>query len=757
MNKKIRFALFLVFVISAFACAGVTAYASTSSSINYNTYYEKYGKFYIGGIDSPYKAKATDGSVQVSSASAVVNVDDYVIKGKNGFNFPFIRSFDSGASIDCDMYEEWHDRRSETPIGFLKYFKTSDDNAFHPVLFRTENELMDAGSSFMGKTFDEDDNRFSILTSNNYNKTVEYTEKDATYEYEYLNSYSVLKDNSLEYKKNYIMMGDGWKISKPSIGTIDIDRTLDYAEFYVIFQDKDAQAYYLRMNYRRINDKMTFTNVTDMDGSDIGFKVHYADSADDSATVQHPRGFEYSFVLENVNGDKYYFTGGRNFAYKIQAVGDRFDNIYVITFDERGMNVADNEDDVYSCSENGIIKTTGNVVTELVKYDMQIINNDVRDPRGQYEVDNEIEFTVYKNSGNDATITTDEPYKTVYYLKRNYALEKMLRNKEFIYCRQLYKIVEPSGLVKNFEYKADGRWKMGNLTDLYDAYYYTVMKYTEQDGEIEICKRGYEPSVWVPDQNRKAYPGIYGNTEKFYDDDNLKKSLHITYNDRKLLSNEELIFSGHAYQKNKYTYTLKNRVSTIDSEFDMTGITGKTSECNSYINDLPVINETIVNGLTYTYTHHADNYYLPSTTTYKKDNATTIKIESLLTDDGKSVGTENTYENDVLKSTVNYTYDSHGNVASVTKTVDGKTSTTTFAYAYATDGGHTVTETIGGITDADGNPCADITTSKTYDYRGNLVSATDANGGTTTMTYDMLNRLLSTHYPDGTSETYTYD
>ena len=760
MNKKIRFALFLVFVISVFACAGVTAYASTSSSISYNTYYQIYGKYYAGGLNSPYEPQKTSGDVQVSSASAAVNAEDYVIKGKNGFDFPFIRSFDSGASLDYDVYEREYNNKHRKAVGYIKDYISSADGKTYGIYFHNEKELMNAGSSFWGTAYNAKYCYYISMVTDYHDSAIKYTEKDDTFQLRYLESFYVLKRTSLEYVKNYIMMGHGWKISKPSMGVIDIDRDTDYANYYVIFQDKDGKAYYLMMCYEKIDGRMTFVNVTDIDGGNIGLKVNFVDPARYSITAHHPLGFDYSFILENVNGDKYYFTGGLNSLCTIQAVSDRYDNTYVITFNEDVMNVTDHEGNVYSCSPGGITKTTGDVVTELVKYDKQIINNDVRDPRGQYEIDNEIEFTVHKNSGNDTTISADEPCKTLYYIKQDYALNEFTQVGDtdcFIYMRFPYKIIEPNGLVKNFEYKLEDSWRMGQSPDYYDGNYFKVVKYTEQDGANIICRREYEPVIWLPGSRRNVYCYFSSNTEKLYDGDDLKKTVRTTYNDKSMVTTHENNLSGHTYQKNKYSYSRKNQLTDVDSELNINGVTGKTYQYYSYINNLPVISSKIESGLTYTYTHHADNYYLPSTTTYKKDDATTIKIESLLTDDGKSIGTENTYENDVLKSTVNYTYDSHGNVASVTKTVDGKTSTTTFTYAYAADGGHTVTETIGGITDADGNPCADITTSKTYDYRGNLVSATDANGGTTTMTYDMLNRMLSTHYPDGTSETYTYD
>ena len=115
------------------------------------------------------------------------------------------------------------------------------------------------------------------------------------------------------------------------------------------------------------------------------------------------------------------------------------------------------------------------------------------------------------------------------------------------------------------------------------------------------------------------------------------------------------------------------------------------------------------------------------------------------------------YENDVLKSTIHFTYDSYGNVASKTiPTDDTNSAVTTYAYTYNADGGYTITTTQTGITDADGNTLSDIVTTVTYDSQNNIISQTDANGNTTTMTYDLLNRLLTISYPDGIFDEYTY-
>jgi len=107
----------------------------------------------------------------------------------------------------------------------------------------------------------------------------------------------------------------------------------------------------------------------------------------------------------------------------------------------------------------------------------------------------------------------------------------------------------------------------------------------------------------------------------------------------------------------------------------------------------------------------------------------------------------NTYDGEgYLISTVNdgvqttYTYDSNGNLASVT---DANGNTTTYQdYQY---GKPTI------VTDPKGDK-----TTYSYDYRSLVLSKTDAKGNTTTYTYDVNGRPLSITPPAGFATTYNY-
>ena len=156
-----------------------------------------------------------------------------------------------------------------------------------------------------------------------------------------------------------------------------------------------------------------------------------------------------------------------------------------------------------------------------------------------------------------------------------------------------------------------------------------------------------------------------------------------------------------------------------------------------------------------TYTYDS-TYNLPLTVEYKQDAATTIKTVNTLTADKKSIAETATYVNNTLTALTTYTYNARGQVTAKTECLDLETKTgITTTYAY--EGSNLATETITGLTDADGNPLSDLVTAYTYDTMGRLLTATDAAGRTTTNTYDVRGRLLTTTAPEGSVTAYTYD
>ena len=150
---------------------------------------------------------------------------------------------------------------------------------------------------------------------------------------------------------------------------------------------------------------------------------------------------------------------------------------------------------------------------------------------------------------------------------------------------------------------------------------------------------------------------------------------------------------------------------------------------------------------TYTYDARCN---LALTAAYKQDANTAIRLENLLTEDGKSVAETRTYVNDVLAARTAYTYDEKGRLteerAYPNVALDNSAQT---VYNYDSTDLRSVTVT------ADSGTA--LTTAYTYDGMGRLTAETDARGNTTAYTYDVRGRVTAVTSPDGSVTTYAYD
>ena len=167
------------------------------------------------------------------------------------------------------------------------------------------------------------------------------------------------------------------------------------------------------------------------------------------------------------------------------------------------------------------------------------------------------------------------------------------------------------------------------------------------------------------------------------------------------------------------------------------------------------------------------NFNIPVCHTVKKDANTTIKTVNILTSDKKDIACQKTYENDVLKKTVHYTYNGEGRISSEkvvkscactsdapsTVSGDGILSDTEYTYVNPTAQNRllTINKVLSGIKDADNNVAANIVSAAEYDVMGNEVSHTDGNGNTGTSQYDWLGRVIQQQNPDGGVTSINYN
>ena len=162
-------------------------------------------------------------------------------------------------------------------------------------------------------------------------------------------------------------------------------------------------------------------------------------------------------------------------------------------------------------------------------------------------------------------------------------------------------------------------------------------------------------------------------------------------------------------------------------------------------------------GGTTTYQYDADGNIIRKSVSFNEDTSKVTeyvynhlgKVETI----SQYVDSDDIYSNTVSSSetvlVTTYIYDANGNVMTMTAP-DG----TTMDYEYD-NLDRPVTQTVQDL-DEYGHPAL-ITTSTTYDYAGNVLSTTDANGSTTRNTYNARGLLVKKMDAEGGVTAYDYD
>ena len=735
--------------------------ASTSDALQNEYLYDLYSEQYPN-LNRPYTAPDGEGNVDMATGSLATNVEDYRVEGKNDFDATFVRSFSTNTSAEDIACDEYNSRKSVEDHYEVEYVCAKDGETV-PLIFYNEMELMEAGEEFEGGSYKGAYGTKEYSNIVDHKVTTSYTRaSDATVEQVYKNKYYRDCVNAIDSTHSFIKLDSTMKISKPAMEIYDWVDEDDYHIGYFIFQDIQGKSTSIEAIYDLRDDEREYDGSSNSPGNNYSNYTLYAvDENNIDATAEHNLGFTYNMYMQGDDGSKYYIMRDKLYTgYEILAAEDRYGNYYKIDITNSSYTLTTPENAVYTCNKTGITKTYNGEVTELVKYTEEDVNNDELDPDELYTADDEMIFTVTKNSSQNKTISEDEENVVRYYMYQDYRYDKPLRQWKELRYYLPYKIEFPSGLEKNIEYSQNRSWNIGFGSGANYGYLYSVSKYSEK---VNDDVRNVSEYIYTQEEHETSGrdTSYFSEVEQIvYDGESDEYSIINTYNRKgNLLTNSRY----YAYNKNvqsTYEYTgsgSDTKISQVETCEESNNKTAYNTTEYDYLTYHYLTGET--NGdYDVSYTYHEDGNYIPHETIYQKDADTEIRIENILTEDKKGIATQNTYENDVLVKTVSYTYDTYGNIASETASIDGTNAiVTTYNYVYAPDGGYTLTSTITGVRDADGVQKPDITTVSVYDSNYNLVSQTDANGNTTTMTYDMLKRPLGITYPDGTTETYSYD
>ena len=229
--------------------------------------------------------------------------------------------------------------------------------------------------------------------------------------------------------------------------------------------------------------------------------------------------------------------------------------------------------------------------------------------------------------------------------------------------------------------------------------------------------------------------------------------------------------SKKPYCVNSYTYNSTDKQLTSHS-INNSGVTTTTNY--SYKTNYPgsLSSESIGDKKT-TYTYHTIDGKLtgmPSITNYQYKSGssyvTDYSVETTL-GDNNAIEYKKVIQSDKIKNQQKYIYDASGRVTSVIEWVsdsnsDGaldesdKTIEMTCSYNDTTNG-TVVTESIASLTNADDESIPGISTTYSFNPKGNAYSMTDPNGNTTSITYDGTGRATKYTYANGATETISYN
>lgn len=508
--------------------------------------------------------------------------------------------------------------------------------------------------------------------------------------------------------------------------------------------------------------------------------------------------FSYSKTITDKYGKIYYFADNGS----IQAIIDRYGNSILYKYIDEPYEVkldyiidSMNRKITFTYDENRIsvitvLDSNDNEVYKI-QYDLSVINDYNVDENNLLDFDNAYKLSVVKweNSSHTANTTVYTHYKKeiMHYGGSlvppeypEYTYDKAVQN----YLYLLQKIDYPTGLATEYSYTKckiiymlkstrTTVYKIASRKDISDGtdknhytYSYDMSQYFEE-GNSERSTISFPKEQW------------YGGTATRVAD-NLAKTEE--YNSKCKLVGAVTTAEDYYYRE-KYRY---EQLTGIPPYVQMTmqyyGSLGDSchviynvynGKCNlieyaegdyidrdiiysGYYNQ--IVSDFLNTGpkhITYTYD---DTYSNLLTAEYKISDDLYYKKENTLDSTKKNIMSTKEYESSngityTEKNMTNYTYDSYGNIASVSS----GNSHTAFAYTYNSNGTMSVSETASGLADADGAAVSNIIKTTDYDLLGRPVSVTDGNVNPTNTTYDLLGRTLSVSYPDGTSASYVYN
>lgn len=752
-------------VITAVLGIAVPVSAATSNSVVIAEYRTELSQYFGEKFEPPYGINSNNTEIDRGTAAVNTREVDISLPGKNGLDLNFIRT---QSSLNTEA--KFHHQSGSVFIAYLTGvyytcekdgvtktyligFDREDDIFSHETLYARESFFRDSnhltardGTKFYrygdNKVTDREDDTITTLVIDKTLAPVQLTLREETFH--------TAKQN---IKRTELSKDTLWEIDYKPEFVIELEDGYN-ERMHGYFKNEKGEVYQLQLIYWRMTSSESGhysgayvqKDSIDCDEHEVEMVTELVRNSYNcwgtDYNVPHERGFSYTLCVTDKMGKEYYFKAGSRLTtyskMECQAVIDRYGNMidYANGIDSMGRH--------FEVDKSGITVTAGNL-TQKVFYQEERFNDDEKDPFGKMEFDDTYIFRVLKQetAGQEPAACDDV---TEYRMKR-YQMSEYSNEALWTYNAQIEQITYPTGGIEVFTY-APFKFNNGQASEREFV-----------DRPLVSTYKNYENGVLKSD---KSFTYTFQTGDVMIEDfkeQNVSLGRTNTYTFDKYGRIDEVNFGyGSTYTKISYGYKLRDDSKRITSLISYNPIRQTRNYEYDSDGNITMSNDSFVEeNSTYA------DYGLMLQSIYMRDTRYKIIVENTLTEDRNNIAKTDVYEADTtvtgrtLKETTSYTYDTYGNLASVTKNDGTRTVTTGYTYQYNTDGSYSVTQTLNNTTDADGNVTTGIQTATVYDSLGRPVSVTDANGNTTLTEYDLRNRITKVTNPDGTQQQITYD
>ncbi len=552
-----------------------------------------------------------------------------------------------------------------------------------------------------------------------------------------------VKQNSNEYFNNMYGLGQGWKFAFTSVQRVDGMDILHLADgrSYVLLSGDTA--------------KMVLSG----QGKDEVQVLKY------TVTIEET-GEEALYTIKYKNGKTEYLSSGGRIIYIKDLWGNRIKFRYDYRKEYPWVEITDSLDRVTIISSTE--SDTGNIVTVSLPDGISLEYNVYSHESGLKGIssyqDAEGNLTSYSYSVN--TLQT----------KGNSSWTDM--NNSMV----LSTIIHPTQSQTKFEYETIAR----NIGNNVLSEYHRVVSRFDVIGSNIINEVTYDyPTGTIDSSGKELFPEYY----EYYIEASYSSGLTVrnTFNGFEKICEQTKKHNGTFLEKTEYEYDWsfyiyyvgENEIDTTYYEVNPSKITTYKYNSNQtqYTKSVEVFEYDGYDNVKKSWSTYAEGdddntEYLTEysygqfsnlldTMSYKANPYDNIKVDNYIWD-YKYIKTSDVYLNNSIVRTIDYTYDSYGNILTEKHWNSDKTAYELIEYTYK-DGAYLIKETHENIVTSDGssaigtpgNIAGKIVFEYDYDSLGRMTSSTDGNGNVTTYTYDALGNVTSITNPDNTTVTYT--